>query len=524
MSQSSRHSTVTFDRPGLLWAIRGTALVGLAISLYLAASSLQHTPLAGCGDGALLDCEHVLGTAWSRWLGLPVAVLGAGLYALISLLTWLTPRRRTVGGLHVWMLLWLFCSLAAGAGIWFAGLQLFAVGKLCLYCLAVHTCGLALAVMTGWQAWRGCERAPKKRKRLRSKASPPLRIGTTASRTGLTAGPDSRGLWVATALAGCGVASLAGGQYFWPAATYQILESDDFAEPIALIRELTEPPTAEPMPTDSAPTQDAAVEPATFTTQSGGARAADGPPAEASSPGDSATKPTDTRQSVADQEAKPAEQDALKPPRRVIMLKGRLTVMPSREPMIGSAEAPHVFLEIVDYTCKHCHLMHRYLRDAHKRYGDQFSVIVFPVPMDAECNSTVKKTKEIHKNACKYARLALAVWSIDRDAFAELHDWMMGSTEIVPLEAAIERAYQLVDREALKTAIASAETEEQIQGYVRVFQKMVRGASESSKRSLPIVILEDTSLMGAPESAEALYKIIEEHVGLRPQPTIADER
>ncbi len=43
-------------------------------------------------------------------------------------------------------------AIAAGlAAIWFISLQVFALGHLCVYCLAAHSCGLVLCALLVWK-------------------------------------------------------------------------------------------------------------------------------------------------------------------------------------------------------------------------------------------------------------------------------------------------------------------------------------------------------------------------------------
>ena len=83
--------------PGLLyrWAIAATALVALGVSVYLTVVVFEASGVtAGCGDGSGgLDCEHVLSSRWSKWLGLPVSAPAVGLYLTAALATVLLGPR-----------------------------------------------------------------------------------------------------------------------------------------------------------------------------------------------------------------------------------------------------------------------------------------------------------------------------------------------------------------------------------------------------------------------------------------------
>ena len=120
--------------------VRLLSLVAIGLSGYLAFLSFGSSGPAGCGGDGAVDCEHVIQTRWSAWLGIPVSAVAVAVYAGIFVLSWNLDddRRRRV----------LFRSLAITAGlaaIWFTGLQLAAIQKICTYCLAVHACGISIA-------------------------------------------------------------------------------------------------------------------------------------------------------------------------------------------------------------------------------------------------------------------------------------------------------------------------------------------------------------------------------------------
>lgn len=113
-------------------------LTGLALNVFLLAQSLSASPIAGCGAGS--GCAEVLGSKWSRWFGLPVAGLGALIYAAMAAAAWpvaLSRPRRLV----------LASGLAAvtGAALWFVLLQSAVLGRFCAWCLAAHGVGLLAA-------------------------------------------------------------------------------------------------------------------------------------------------------------------------------------------------------------------------------------------------------------------------------------------------------------------------------------------------------------------------------------------
>lgn len=131
-------------RPSLAAVLILLMLAGLAISGVLAAQVWTRIDLPGCsmnGPG----CGQVLDTAWSRWFGVPVSAMAAGLYLLllVVLVIRLTgpPAAVTV---RLWFVLLAGGAALCGAAIWFIGLQVFVVGQVCKWCMVAHLVGLTL--------------------------------------------------------------------------------------------------------------------------------------------------------------------------------------------------------------------------------------------------------------------------------------------------------------------------------------------------------------------------------------------
>ncbi len=174
------------------WIVRGLALVALAGSSFLAWLSLQAGDAGGgCAGLAWFDCEDVLAGRWASWLGLPISLAAVGTYAAVFTASWLIGPRTTASVRRwTWIALCFLLASAIGAALWFIVLMALVIHKACIYCLAVHTCGLCIAVLLVRNVpWR--------------RESAPEGVGLS-----------SAGIAIAAATAGLAV--LIGGQIFFP--------------------------------------------------------------------------------------------------------------------------------------------------------------------------------------------------------------------------------------------------------------------------------------------------------------------
>ena len=90
---------------------------------YLALATLSKGgQVPGCGPET--DCEKVLTSSWAYWLGIPVSLLGLGLYGAFFLTTFSLKigqqqkARRSLNSLTI------FSFTILGSAAWFVGVQL----------------------------------------------------------------------------------------------------------------------------------------------------------------------------------------------------------------------------------------------------------------------------------------------------------------------------------------------------------------------------------------------------------------
>lgn len=131
------------------WAVFGsllTAAAGLGVSIYLTVAHYTATVALACPQTATVNCEKVTSSPESMFLGMPVAVLGAG-YFLVMLLLCLPAAWRVTGPGLLRALRWLR-PLAALGGVgfvaWLVYAELFVINAICLWCTTVHVLAFVL--------------------------------------------------------------------------------------------------------------------------------------------------------------------------------------------------------------------------------------------------------------------------------------------------------------------------------------------------------------------------------------------
>jgi uncharacterized membrane protein/protein-disulfide isomerase len=127
------------------WAMLTLAAGALAITVLLTAASItQAAGPPGCGAGS--GCGEVLGSKWSRVVGVPVSLPAAGLYVLvIGALFTVRPSASHVTPPFAWSLLTFAAVGILAAAAWFTYLQAAVIGAWCPYCMVDHGLGVALA-------------------------------------------------------------------------------------------------------------------------------------------------------------------------------------------------------------------------------------------------------------------------------------------------------------------------------------------------------------------------------------------
>ena len=425
-------------------AVRMLLFSAAIITAYLAIATLARGgDVPGCGQDS--GCGEVLGSPWAYWLGIPVSLLGLGLYGAFFISTFslkIGQQQKATRALNS-LTLFSFATLAAAA--WFVGVQAVAIKSFCPYCCTAHGLASLAAVIFLSQA-----------SDIGSRLSVRLNFGV--------------GIVVAFGL----VAVIAAVQIILP------------KEPEApLIVDLGQAQTNAPI---------AEAKPAPKPTP---------PPAPAVEP-----KPTAPAVATVTPEAPstPKAEPFLVP-------RTTLSLDAARLPLLGPANAPHRIGCLFDYTCHHCRQLHGFIRTAIDQFDGQLSCLMIPMPLDANCNAQFKRTHRDHVDACKYAKICLAVQQIAPAKYDAFDRWLFTNHKTTkPLAKVREHAASLGGAAALNKAVASATVQQQLQQNIRAYELN----SKNGKKSLmPQTIIKDQVIFGPPPSDAALQSILKKILGLK---------
>lgn len=105
------------------------AAIGLSITGYLTVVALAGTQALFCAAGSA--CEVVQGSRWSILLGVPMALWGFALYALLALSAW-----RMSNALTRWRRLWLLALAGLTVSVYLTVVAAVELDALCPWCLA----------------------------------------------------------------------------------------------------------------------------------------------------------------------------------------------------------------------------------------------------------------------------------------------------------------------------------------------------------------------------------------------------
>lgn len=187
-------------------------------------------------------------------------------------------------------------------------------------------------------------------------------------------------------------------------------------------------------------------------------------------------------------------------------------------PMVGSPDAPHIVTMLFDYQCSHCQKLHFMLNEVVRKYDGKLAFNLCPTPLNSSCNPYIPEEKGGFIDSCELARLGLAVWLADHDAFHAFEIFMFtfdsgSSWHPRTLDAATAKAVELVGQKQLDAALADPWIEEYLQTCIQIFGKTLK----NERGAVPKMIYENKWVVPEPFNADELVTILQKTLGI-PKP------
>lgn len=499
---SNRFSELAGGHKALISAVVGLAIVALGISGYLSWVTLQQSGVAGCTGGALVDCDEVLSSSWSKWLGVPVSVLGAVVY--LGILGLSVP---VAAGARRWVATALFTLTltAAGAAVWFISTQVFLLHHLCFYCLATHICGLVICGLTFYflQATANRDHLEQMGAMFGVRDAVPQSV------------PGEFHPLVASGIASAGLLVLIVGQVFFPPSGMEFVAS--IPADVDTAPQTQAQPTIESGSQTTSPErqEDHETEPAVSEKSESAVSETEVPVAEEPEQNEPSgfdeslfnlsSDEAETGSSLTNQ----AGSTSKRGPRVIHYSVLDKPIKATDEPALGNIYADQVLVELLDYTCPHCRRMHPFIRKALERYGDQLGIVIYHVPLSRHCNPYVKFDQSLHSSSCDYAKLAISVWKVAPKRFAEFHNWLMEGDKPPPLYEAKRRARALAGDEVLLDKSLGVDANRRVAVHVEEMKQLNSG--------LPIVVSTMGFIRGVPKSEAEWFNFFDKELQLAAQ-------
>ncbi len=123
------------------WRLFGLVVsaVGLVDAIYLLSDSLFPSVQLYCPTSGAINCALVTSSSYSRFAGIPVALLGVLFFAGMLVVMWLNNPTLNYVLMPMWMIGVIFVGYLVYA-------EVFALDAICLYCTLDHILALLLGV------------------------------------------------------------------------------------------------------------------------------------------------------------------------------------------------------------------------------------------------------------------------------------------------------------------------------------------------------------------------------------------
>ena len=114
------------------------------------------------------------------------------------------------------------------------------------------------------------------------------------------------------------------------------------------------------------------------------------------------------------------------------------------------------------------------LDEAIRRYDGKLAFALCPAPLNTQCNPYIPRDVDEFKGSCDLAKIGLAVWAANREAFPTFNRWMYSldsGDRWSPrsLEAATDKAIELVGQAKFDAALADRWIDQYLQTSIHIY-------------------------------------------------------
>ena len=122
------------------------------------------------------------------------------------------------------------------------------------------------------------------------------------------------------------------------------------------------------------------------------------------------------------------------------------------------------------------------------------------------CNSQIQVTDAKFTESCEIAKLAFAVWRVDRTKFADFHNWMFSESAVPNVDAGAKaQAETLVDAAKLNAELATKAPGQYVAQAVELYKRAGSG-------NVPKLMFAGTTVVGELTSGDRLVEIIKQQI------------
>lgn len=179
---------------------------------------------------------------------------------------------------------------------------------------------------------------------------------------------------------------------------------------------------------------------------------------------------------------------------------------PHTAPLVGSPNAAYVVTMLFDYNCPHCQQLHLMLDEAVRRYGGKLAFALCPAPLNTHCNPYIPRDVDEFADSCELAKIGLAVWVANREAFPAFDRWMFSFESgdrwrPKSLDAARAKAVELVGQAKFDAALSDPWISQYMQASIRIY-------GDTGGTAVPKLVFGSRWVLPEPQDADDLVLIL----------------